>query len=108
MLSVHNLKPTPELSSSLIKLCQTFAPNLTTQLVQSATRIYFNRQENSMKFLNLQIREQTTYLEDIASALEASEYQDCEFIVEDKEVKAHKAIVCTRCPYIRFLELSKQ
>jgi len=92
ILSTHILASTSGFSTNLMSICGQFSPNLKQQLVQSATRLQFNRQPS-------------TYQKQLESMYGKEDFVDCTFLVGTtlKKVRAHKAIVCSRCDYLRGL-----
>ena len=82
-----------EESANLVLTCKLLAPNLMGYLLQSVSKVFFHREPSTMP---------NDLLFMLRKANEDNYKADCFFIVEGKEIAAHKAIVCTRCDYFRY------
>ena len=84
-----------EQSSECITTMELFAPSLLNFLVQSLTKTFFHRDPSTMPNDFKQLFKQTF------SEIKFWLTPDITFVVEDKEIYAHKAVVCIRCDYFR-------
>jgi len=81
-------------TSNLVRVTRAYASRLLQRIVHCATRMYSDFFDDSFPTIG----------DDLLVAWQRRAlYTDCAFIVEDKPVRAHRAILCARSEYFRGL-----